>query len=131
VLTPAIFRAYGRDRAAEVVGTMMPLYFGFILAAVTAAALLLPSILRGATARARRGLLALAFSALLAQAFVTFGIYPRIVAVKAAVATFEADPDAPPRREFRRLHGASMGLNLLVLLEGAALLVLAPAARRP
>ena len=51
--------------------------------------------------------------------------------VKLSVASFEtAPPDDPARKEFSRLHGISMGVNLLVLLEGAALVVAYEAFRR-
>lgn len=51
-------------------------------------------------------------------------LYPQILEVKSRVASFEADPDAPERRRFRALHGASMVLNLLVLADGTLLLAL-------
>jgi hypothetical protein len=51
--------------------------------------------------------------------------------VKHSVASFEtAPPDAPARKEFSRLHGISMVVNLLVLLEGTALVVAYDAFRR-
>jgi len=47
------------------------------------------------------------------------------VQVKQQVASFEREaPDSPMRKEFRRLHAISAVLNLLVLADGAALLVL-------
>ena len=130
VLTPAVFHAYGRDRAGEVVGGMMPHYFGFTFAAVAAAALLLLLLRSPGAPRLRAACLGLAFSALLVQGYLAFRLYPQIVEVKATVASFEADPDSPPRRRFRALHGTSMALNLLVLAEGAALLLLLPLPRR-
>jgi hypothetical protein len=37
---------------------------------------------------------------------------------------FETAPaDSPARKEFSRLHGISMVVNLVILLEGAALIV--------
>jgi hypothetical protein len=47
------------------------------------------------------------------------------------VPSFETTaPDDPARREFSRLHGISMVVNLVVLLEGAALIVAGEAFRR-
>lgn len=69
VMTPAIFRAYGRDAAGAVVGTMMPVYSRYCVALVSAA-----------------------------------------LAAR-----------APARREFSRLHGISMGLNLLPFAGGIVL----------
>lgn len=64
--------------------------------------------------------------------FVRFGYYPRAQEVKARIASFETVPAADPlRREFSRLHGTSMALNLFLLADGAFLLLLSPALRRP
>lgn len=50
---------------------------------------------------------------------------------KQSVASFETAPaDDPARKEFSRLHGISMVANLVVLLEGAALIVAHEAFRR-
>jgi hypothetical protein len=60
-----------------------------------------------------------------------FGLAPRMERVKHSVASFEtAPPDDPARKEFSRLHGISMGVNLLVLLEGTVLVVAYEAFRR-
>jgi len=49
----------------------------------------------------------------------------------ASVASFEAAPPGDPsRREFSRLHGISMAVNLAILLEGVALIVAQEAFRR-
>jgi hypothetical protein len=51
--------------------------------------------------------------------------------VKRSVASFETvSPDDPARKEFSRLHGISMAANLIVILEGAALIVAYEALRR-
>jgi len=126
VLTPALFAAFPRDRAGEAVGAMMPHFFRFVLVAVAAAVVLLVLLRGPAAPRARAVCLALALAAFAAQGYLAFRLYPRIVAVKSTVATFEADPDSPPRRAFRALHGRSMALNLLVLSAGTVLLLLAP-----
>ena len=130
VLTPALFGAYPRNTAGDVVGTMMPYYFATLLVATSLAALLLAALRRTLALRLPAVCLALALAALAAQAYVQWGLYPRILAVKAQVASFEADPDAPARRRFRALHGTSMLLNLLTLADGAVLLALVPLRRR-
>ena len=127
VLTPVIFAAYPRNTAGEIVGTMMPHYFRFQIAAVAAAALALVAFRRLWPARRRVLCLALAIGALLAQTYVQVLLYPQILAVKSRVASFESDPDAPERKRFRSLHGVSMMINLLVLVDGALLLALVPA----
>ena len=128
VLTPAIFASYPRNTAGEIVGTMMPHYFLFQLAATGVAALVLVALWRGWPGRRRVLCLALLIGALGAQSYVQWRLYPQILQVKARVASFEAAPDAPERRRFRTLHGVSMLVNLLVLADGALLLALS---RRP
>jgi uncharacterized membrane protein len=130
VLTPALFGAYPRNTAGDVVGTMMSYYFGTLLAATALAAVLLAVLRRTLALRLPAVCLALALAALTAQAYVQWGLYPRILAVKAQVTSFEADPNAPARRRFRALHGTSMLLNLLTLADGAVLLALVPLRRR-
>ena len=128
VMTPAIFAAYPRNTAGEIVGTMMPHYFLFQFAAAGVAALVMIALWRSWPARRRVVCLALLLGALAAQSYVQWRLYPQILAVKARVASFESAPDAPERRRFRTLHGLSMMMNLLVLADGTLLLALA---RRP
>jgi uncharacterized membrane protein len=127
VLTPAIFAAYSRNTAGEIVGTMMPHYFRVQFAAVVVVALVLVALWRTWPARRRALCLALVIGALAAQTYVQVHLYPQILAVKSRVASFEADPDSPERKRFRSLHGVSMLLNLLLLVDGALLLALVPA----
>jgi uncharacterized membrane protein len=126
VLTPAIFGTYPRNTAGDVVGTMMPYYFTVTLVATALAALLLFALRRTPVVRWPAICLVLALAALGVQAYVQWSLYPRILAVKSQVASFEADPDAPARRQFRALHGTSMLLNLLTLADGVVLLGLVP-----
>lgn len=130
VLTPAIFAAYPRNTAGEIVGVMMPHYFRTLLAATAAAALLLPLLWRPWSSRARALALALIVGALAAQSWVRWRLYPEILEVKSRVASFESAPESPERRSFRKLHGISMAVNLAVLADGALLLTLASLAPR-
>ena len=125
VLTPAVFAAYPRNTAGEIVGTMMPHYFRFQLAAAAVAALVMVGLWRSWPGRRRALCLALVLGALATQAFVQLRLYPMILEVKSRVASFETAPDAPERRRFRSLHGVSMLLNLLILADGTLLLALA------
>jgi hypothetical protein len=124
VLTPAIFAAYPRDTAGQIVGTMMPHYFRFQLAATAGATLVAFAIRSAWPGRRRAFVLALLLGALAVQSFVQWHLYPRILEVKSRVASFEAAPDAPERRQFRALHGTSMLLNLIWIADGVLLLVL-------
>ena len=125
VVTPAIFRSFGRDQAGEIVGRLFDGYFLYLLV-LSGLALLLFFLLRADPAtRAFRLTLALIVAALLANTYVTFKLHPAIVQVRQQVASFESDqPGSPARKEFRRLHAVSAVLNLFVLLDGAALVVL-------
>ena len=122
VLTPAIFAAYPRNTAGEIVGTMMPHYFHVLFAVAAVATLVMLALWRSWPGQLRTLSLVLLLGALAAQSFVLWGLYPRILAVKSRVASFETAPDAPERRRFRALHGMSMALNLLVLADGMVLL---------
>lgn len=124
VVTPVIFRTQGRDAAGKIVGAIFPLYFRVGAAAVCAALLA-----RAAAGEAFHGLrqwigTLLIVTALILTAYQAYGLTPRMEGVKRSVASFEtAPPDDPVRREFSRLHGISMIVNLVVFLEGAALVV--------
>jgi uncharacterized membrane protein len=125
IVTPAIFRSYGRDQAGEIVGRLFPGYFTYVLALSALALLLFFLLGADRTARAYRLSLILLVVAVLANTFVTFKLYPSAMRVKQQVASFERDaPDAAARREFRKLHAMSAALNLIVMLDGAALLAL-------
>jgi hypothetical protein len=125
LVTPVIFRTYGRDLAGGIVGTLMPHYFRYNLV-LSLAGLALLLALRELWAPRRRAIaLGLLLAAVLVQGYLLYGLYPKILAVKAQVASFEADPGSPARRQFRALHGVSMSLNLLMFVDGLALLALA------
>jgi uncharacterized membrane protein len=124
IVTPAIFRTQGRDAAGKIVGAIFPLYFryGLVLAAVA----LLTRMVAGEAFHGVRqwvGTL-LILTALLLTGYQAYGLTPQMEQVKRSVPSFEAaPPDDPARKEFSRLHGISMVVNLVILLEGAALIV--------
>ncbi len=120
LVTPAIFRSYGRDKAGEIVGRLFPGYFLYKLALSFLALLFFLSAGGG-----RGPSLSLLVLALLLNAAHRFLLYPAILRVKKSVPSFEAAPDSAPRRKFGRLHGASMLLNLMALAIGIALVILA------
>jgi len=131
VVTPSIFRSFGRDQAGEIVGKLFPGYFTYLLA-LSALALVLFFLL-GAQQAARpyRISLALLVVGVIINAYVLLSLHPRTVEVKQQVASFErAAPDSPARKEFRKLHAVSAGLNLFLLLDGAALLAMSPLLKR-
>ncbi|HEX9206574.1 MAG TPA: DUF4149 domain-containing protein [Candidatus Deferrimicrobiaceae bacterium] len=131
VATPVIFRTQGRDAAGRIVGAIFPLYFRYGLALAGAA--LLARIFSGEAFHGGRQWAgtALIVTALLLTGYQAYGLTPAMERVKRSVPSFETTaPDDPARREFSRLHGISMVVNLVVLLEGAALIVAGEAFRR-
>jgi hypothetical protein len=124
--TPAVFAHFERDLAGRVVAAMMPYYFRYEGALVLVAA----AIFAAAAARGGRAFkvsAALLGAAAITALAVVFWLYPAMVEVRAQVASFAADaPVTEARLAFRRLHGISSALNLIVLAAGTALLLLAP-----
>jgi len=131
VVTPAIFRTHGRDAAGKIVGAIFPVYFRYGL--VLAALALLARIIAGEALHGARqwvGTLLIA-TAILLTGYQAFGLVPRMEQVKRSVSSFEtAPPEDPARKAFSRLHGISMVINLVVLLEGAVLVVACESPRR-
>jgi uncharacterized membrane protein len=125
IVTPAVFRSYGRDVAGEIVGRLFPGYFAYLLVLSVAALLLFLFQRSAATAVLFRVCLALLVTAVLVNAYVKFRLHPEAARIKQEIASFEQEAaDAPARKAFRRLHAVSAVLNLFVLLDGAALLAL-------
>lgn len=124
IVTPVIFRSRGRDAAGEIVGAIFPYYFRYCLAVIGIA--LIARIAAGFALAGVRQILgtALVVVALFLSGWHTFVLAPRIEAVKAQVASFESvPPEHPARREFSRLHGISMGVNLAILAAGVVLIL--------
>ena len=125
IVTPAIFRSYGRDAAGEIVGRLFPGYFAYLLI-LSGAALVLFLFQRSlAPAALSRLSLALLIAAVLVNAYVSFRLHPEAIRIKQQITSFERESaDSPARKAFRRLHAVSAVLNLFVLLDGSALLAL-------
>ena len=124
VVTPVIFRTQTRDSAGKIVGALFPVYFRFCLV-VTAAAL----VARAASGRAFTGARQLAGTFLIVfclsiVSYHTFGVAPRMAEVRETIVSMETTPEEnPARREFSRLHGLSMTLNLVVIVFGVVLIL--------
>jgi hypothetical protein len=124
VVTPVIFRTQGRDAGGKIVGAIFPLYFRYVLA--LAATAFLVRILSGEAFHGARQLAGtlLIVTAIFLTGYQAYRLAPRMEQIKRSVASFESvSPDDPDRKEFSRLHGISMVVNLVVLLEGTALIV--------
>jgi hypothetical protein len=124
LVTPVLFRYFGRDTASATVDRLFPFYFPYTLVVpVLAFGFFLAS---GLKQEERRGLpRVLLIGAVLIGLFVNFGIYPEAKRAKREIASFEKETaDSPARARFRTLHGISMALNLILLADGVALIVI-------
>ena len=130
LVTPAIFRSFGRDRAGEIVGRLFPGYFTTNLVLSVLALVLFFLAFRDRDTAFATISVTLLFTALMLNCVHTFLLHPRIIRIKEMVASFEAAPGSPERARFRRLHAVSAAMNLTVFLCGMALLVLALLMRR-
>ncbi|MHB8881067.1 MAG: DUF4149 domain-containing protein [Thermodesulfovibrionales bacterium] len=125
IVTPAIFRTYGRDKAGEIVGTLFPPYFLFTIVIAGLALLLVLAAYPALTRTAFKVSVGLAALSLVVTLYVRVGLYPQIQQVKSEVASFETTAaDHPKRAKFRRLHAVSAVLNLVFLTNGTVLLAI-------
>jgi uncharacterized membrane protein len=131
IVTPVIFKSYPRDQAGEIVGRLFPGYFLYNLVLAAVALVLFFMVTNEQPNLAYRLSLVCAVTALLINLFVVFKLHPDAVRIKQQVTSFEREsPDSPVRKQFRRLHGVSMALNLVLLAEGVVLLVTGPLIRK-
>jgi uncharacterized membrane protein len=125
IITPVIFRSFERDTAGKIVGRLFPGYFMYNLA-LSVIALVLILIMRSFSVRSGlRVSLVLVVCAVIINLFIVFKLHPEIIKVKQGIHSFEVQADdSPLRKEFRKLHAVSASLNLLLLADGVALLVI-------
>lgn len=124
LIMPVVFRSFSRDMASAIADKLFPFYFPYnlIFSVLTLTFFLLLGLQKEAGNKIS---LALIIIAIIINTFVTFKLFPDIKKVKQAIVSFEhTDPDSPYRKQFRRLHGLSAVLNLLLLADGTALIVL-------
>lgn len=121
IVTPIIFKSFGRDMAGKIVGEIFPAYFrwGLVCGVVALASLL---VLRG---RHFIPALVIVVAMLALTSLSAFYIEPRAAQLKKEIPSFETTPkDHPLRREFSKLHGISAVGNLSVFGGGLLLVVL-------
>ena len=131
IITPEIFRSYGRDAAGQIVGKLFPGYFVFILvlSALALLALLFSKSLFGQTSY--RWSLVLAVIAVVINVFVYFKLHPEIRSIKQKINSFQSPTeDSPERKIFRSLHAVSATLNLILLADGVTLLIISTSLKR-
>ena len=131
IVTPAIFRSFGKDQAGEIVGKLFPGYFTYTLVLTLMALFLFLLAARDTVLPAYRLSLSLLLLSLAIALFVAFWVHPTTVDVKKTITSFEREADdSPARKRFSRLHALSASLNLLLLVDGIVLLVVAPGLRK-
>ncbi|MBI5633932.1 MAG: DUF4149 domain-containing protein [Nitrospirae bacterium] len=125
IVTPVIFKSYGKDMAGEIVGKLFPSYFLFsVIVSIISLALFLVSFQNRAITGYNLSLFLL-IAAVVLSLYVSYRLHPEIKKVKQEIASFEkTSPDDRLRKKFRTLHGRSAILNLLMLADGIALLVI-------
>lgn len=131
IITPAIFNSYNRDMAGEIVGRLFPGYFLYnLVLSLLALVLFLIPWSDIARRRFRLSLFCLVIAVII-NIFVSFKLHPDIKEIKKEIHSFETlSSDDPLRMKFRRLHGISAILNLLLLAEGVTLLLAVPVIKK-
>jgi hypothetical protein len=131
IITPVIFRSFGRDQAGDIVGRLFPGYYVYNLVLAALALILFFMVAEDQSSWAARISLFLVTIALVTNAFVTFKLHPDTVRVKQQIFSFEREaPDSPARKKFARLHAVSASLNVLLLADGIALLLIGPGLKK-
>jgi len=125
LVTPIIFQSFGRDTAGEIVGKLFPYYFPYNLV-LSVVALAIFIVFIGIKGNIRRKIPIILLSiAVLINLFITFKLHSDIISVKQQIKTFETQSDeSPARNQFRKLHTISAILNILLLIDGSALIIL-------
>lgn len=121
ILTPIIFKSFGRDLAGRIVGELFPAYFRWGLACGVVALAALIAV-RGKNFIPA---LVIVIVMLLLTSFDAFYLEPHLAQLKREIPSFETTPkDHPLRKEFSKLHGVSAVCNLSVFGGGVILIVL-------
>jgi uncharacterized membrane protein len=125
VMTPVIFKSYPRDAAGEIVGKLFPSYFLLSLAVSAAALIFFLLSFQGKGSLMNGISVALISLAIAMSLYVNFRLYPEIKRLKQEVHSFETTaPNDPARIRFRRLHAQSAIINIILIADGLALLVM-------
>jgi len=124
LVTPVVFRSFGRDTASAIVDKLFPLYFLYLLAVSVLAFCFF--LISGLKKQAMPKLsLALLITGILIGLYINIHLFPEVKKVKQEIASFEkVPPDSPARRQFTKMHGISMALNLALLADGVVLIVI-------
>ncbi|HUI45580.1 MAG TPA: DUF4149 domain-containing protein [Nitrospirota bacterium] len=131
IVTPSIFKSFGRDEAGAIVGKLFPGYFSYVLVLSVLAFIVFFAVSGGTSDSTSRLSFFLLIAALVINIYVSLKLYPDAVKLKREITSFEREsPDSPARKRFTRLHAVSAVLNLAVLADGVILLLLGPALKK-
>jgi hypothetical protein len=125
LVTPVIFQSLSRDTAGEIVGKLFPYYFPYnLILSVTALAIFLVFIRIKGKNRVKITIILLSIAVLI-NLLIIFKLHPDVISVKQQIKTFETQSEeSPARNQFRKLHAISATLNILLLMDGTALIIL-------
>jgi uncharacterized membrane protein len=125
IITPVIFKSYPRDAAGEIVGELFPSYFLFSFAVGVAALIFFLLSFQPRNSLMNAISVVLISLAIAISLYVNFRLYPEIKRVKQEVHSFETtEPNNPARTRFRSLHAQSAIINIILIADGLALLVM-------
>jgi hypothetical protein len=125
IVTPAIFMSFDRDMASRIVGALFNGYFHYNLSLSVIALVLAFIVWPDRAETAFKITLLLIVSAIAVNLFISFKLYPDILEVKRQIASFVTTPkDSPLRMQFTRMHAVSAVMNLFLLADGVALLII-------
>jgi len=131
IITPVIFKSFSRDMAGTIVGKLFPGYYWFNLILSIIALIL---ILFAGLSFAKSGYkfsLVLIVLALIINIYVSFKLHPDARQVKKEIHSFEEQADdSLLRKRFGKLHAISASINLLLLADGVALLIISTTLRK-
>jgi len=131
IVTPAIFKSFGRDEAGVIVGKLFPGYFTYVLVLSVLAFIVFFVVTGSKLDSISRLSFFLLIAALVINIYVSLKLYPDTVKLKQEITSFEREsPDSPARKRFTRLHTVSAVFNLAVLADGVILLLLGPALKK-
>ena len=127
VMAPIVFQKLDRSKAGEVVGAILH-SAAFLTAGLAVVAVIAEGVVWANDAELsgwRRYVPALGLGgAVLILLVLVFWIGPQIEALRVQIGEFTAaNADTPERLQFRKLHGASMGLSLLQTILVAVALI--------
>jgi Domain of unknown function (DUF4149) len=124
VVTPVIFKSYGKDAAGDIVGKLFPGYFAYNLILSVLAVILFFLVVADRSLFSWRLSAFFLSIALIINLFVLLKLHPATVKAKQEISSFDREPsESPAHRKFRKLHAVSAGLNLFLLADGVTLLI--------